>query len=82
MIKTYRKLSVETKAVQYTGENADEILKFMFPDIEPDAEASLETIQTLKEDMKVSKGDWIIQGVNGDFSSCKPDIFLKTYEEV
>jgi len=82
MIKTYRKLPVEIKAVQYTGENADEILKFMFPDIEPDAEASLETIQTLEGDMKVSKGDWIIQGVKGEFYPCKPDIFLKTYEEV
>lgn len=25
------------------------------------------------------KGDWIIRGVNGEFYSCKPDIFVATY---
>ncbi len=28
----------------------------------------------------VSCFDWIIKGVNGEFYSCKPDIFTKTYE--
>ena len=32
--------------------------------------------------MTVSDGDWIIQGVAGEFYPCKPDIFLKTYERV
>ena len=32
--------------------------------------------------MKVSKGDWIICGVEGEFYPCKPDIFAKTYEIV
>ena len=39
-------------------------------------------IGTLEGDMKVSKGDWIIKGVNGEFYPCKPDIFEKTYEKV
>ena len=25
-------------------------------------------------------GDWIIRGENGDFSTCKPDVFAQTYE--
>ena len=27
-------------------------------------------------------GDYIIKDINGEFYSCKPDIFDKTYEEV
>jgi hypothetical protein len=39
-------------------------------------------IHTLEGDMKISKGDYIITGVNGERYPCKPDIFLKTYERV
>ncbi len=39
-------------------------------------------IKTLEGDMKVSIGDFIITGVNGEQYPCKPDIFEKTYEEV
>ena len=39
-------------------------------------------IKTLEGDMKASRGDWIITGVNGEKYPCKPDIFEKTYEEV
>lgn len=37
-------------------------------------------INTLEGGMKVTPGDWIIKGVNGEFYPCKPDIFEKTYE--
>lgn len=40
------------------------------------------TIETLEGRMNVSKGDWIIRGVNGEYYPCKPDIFEKTYEKV
>ncbi len=39
-------------------------------------------IPTLEGEMLASDGDWIIQGVNGEFYPCKPDIFEKTYEAV
>lgn len=39
-------------------------------------------IHILEGDMEASVGDYIIKGVNGEFYSCKPDIFDKTYEEV
>lgn len=39
-------------------------------------------IETLEGIMKVSVGDYIIKGVNGEFYPCKPDIFEKTYERV
>jgi hypothetical protein len=28
----------------------------------------------------VTPGDWIIQGVKGEFYPCKPDIFAATYD--
>lgn len=39
-------------------------------------------IHTLEGDMRVSAGDWVIRGVQGEFYPCKPDIFKATYEEV
>ena len=39
-------------------------------------------IETLEGPMEASPGDWIIQGVNGEFYPCKPDIFAATYEPV
>lgn len=37
-------------------------------------------IRTLEGDMKVSPGDYVIKGVQGEFYPCKPDIFEATYE--
>ena len=39
-------------------------------------------VDTLEGCMKVTEGDYIIKGVNGEFYPCKPDIFEKTYEKV
>lgn len=36
-------------------------------------------IRTLEGDMKVSRDDYIIKGVKGEFYPCKPDIFEQTY---
>lgn len=39
-------------------------------------------IRTLKGDTKVSLGDYIIRGVQGEVYPCKPDIFEASYESV
>ncbi|MFT8351308.1 hypothetical protein [Clostridium saccharoperbutylacetonicum] len=39
-------------------------------------------INTLEGTMTADRGDYIIQGVNGELYPCKPDIFEKTYEKV
>ncbi|MFD4830124.1 hypothetical protein ACFWPV_09755 [Streptomyces uncialis] len=39
-------------------------------------------IRTLEGDMKVSPGDYVIRGVQGEFYPCKPDIFAATYVRV
>jgi hypothetical protein len=37
-------------------------------------------ISTLEGDMAGNYGDWIVQGVKGEFYPCKPDVFAATYE--
>lgn len=39
-------------------------------------------IGTLEGVMRVSLGDYVIRGVQGEFYPCKPDIFEATYEAV
>jgi hypothetical protein len=40
------------------------------------------SIATLEGTMRADWDDWIIQGVQGEFYPCKPDIFDATYEAV
>lgn len=39
-------------------------------------------IKTLEGNHVLTKGDWIIKGVKGEFYPCKPEIFEMTYELV
>ncbi len=39
-------------------------------------------VQTLEGEHIASPGDWIIRGVEGELSPCKPNIFAQTYEPV
>lgn len=39
-------------------------------------------IQTLEETHRISWGDWIIRGIQGELYPCKPEIFDATYERV
>lgn len=75
----FRKKPVVIDAVQWTGENRDEIFQFagrsaFWGDV------TGMVIKTLEGEHKASEGDWIIRGVHGEHYPCKPDIFEKTYE--
>lgn len=77
----YRKKPVVIEAVQYDGFHTGYLNEFCGDKIkEPVGE--LPFICTLEGNMKISKGDFVIKGVNGEFYPCKPDIFEKTYEKV
>lgn len=80
----YRKKPVVIDAVQFTGQNIQEIWdEFGVADIYgPVEDDPCAYIFTLEGKMKVDIGDWVIQGVNGEHYPCKTDIFDKTYEEV
>lgn len=78
----YRKKPVVIEAIQWVGDNFIEIDQFITSYHETYPQAGKVVIATLEGDMVASMGDWIIQGVNGEFYPCKPDIFEKTYEVV
>lgn len=82
----FRKKPVVIDAVQWSGHWADkwdEIHKMGNIKTKPGVmDSNTFYIETLEGDMKVSDGDWVIKGVNGEFYPCKNDIFLKTYEAV
>lgn len=88
MIKKYRKKPVVIEALQFIDE-ADRLVELSeFVDNQDlrvdykDPKNPVLKLDTLEGVMTASIGDYIIKGVNGEFYPCKPDIFLKTYDEV
>ncbi|KNX38082.1 hypothetical protein [Luteipulveratus halotolerans] len=85
----YRKKPVVIDAIQWTGQNADEVLAFTgsaarleSADCHGDGPPYLVAINTLEGRMVAGRDDWIIRGVQGEFYPCKSDIFEATYERV
>lgn len=80
----YVKKPVKVNAWQLTSENIDAGLPdwlnlnivHIFNGGAPFAE-----IETLEGLMRADYGDYIIQGIKGEFYPCKPDIFLATYDK-
>ena len=71
MIKRYRKRPIAIRAVKWTGDNFDEICEFV-----KDQPVTLYkntyglkqlVIETLEGDMYAEVGDYIIQGVHGEY---------------
>lgn len=78
----YRKKSVVIEAIQLTNKNLLEVKQWCNGELVPNAETSGYDlyISTLEGIMHADINDYIIQGVEGEFYPCKPDIFEKTYE--
>lgn len=80
-MKRYRKKPLVIDAVQWNGRDdnarlrdfAGAAVRFYPTQQEPE-------IPTPEGDMFVSRGDWVIKGVKGEFYPCKPDVFAATYE--
>lgn len=77
---SYRKKPVVIDAVQWTGDNFDEVYEFTNETCLWDEGGLGLIIPTLEGDHLARIGDFIIKGVHGEFYPCKPDIFEKTYE--
>jgi hypothetical protein len=75
----YTKIPVTISAVQWTGKNKVEIEEFLDGNENGEFKGDGLFISTLEGTMRASKDDYIIQGINGEFYPCKPDIFAKTY---
>lgn len=96
-VKKYRKKPVVIEAVQLNWSTWGDVCEFLgriigvkspgrnsegFSDTCGEEPPYIElTIPTLEGDHIVKHGDWIIKGVQGEFYSCKPDIFEATYEQ-
>jgi len=78
-IEQWRKKPVVIQAVQYTGENDGDIMNFAGVSCSGHRPDGLH-LTTLEGELHVSKGDFVIKGVKGEFYPCKPDIFESTYE--
>jgi hypothetical protein len=87
----YRKKPVVIEAIQWDGtwDSLDTINAY-YPKLETSGlienkvNKTIQSwyIRTLEGMYCVSKGDYIIKGVKGEFYPCKPDIFELTYEAV
>lgn len=83
MIKAFVKKPVKVQAVQWTGDNYEEIADFI-GHVRSVYHLNEEyvIIETLERGCCLRNGDWIICGVNGEIYLCESDIFEKTYVEV
>jgi hypothetical protein len=89
----YRKKPVVIEAIQWDGNNFDDIKDFADSKVRCPTydeycinvygeDKTTLLIYTLEGTMIASKGDFIIKGVKGEFYPCKPDIFEETYEKI
>jgi hypothetical protein len=88
----FRKKPVMVDALQWTGENWDELCRFardrsgvlVLDGPYPNHDVRVKTLEDGKGESQVehvaSCGDWIVKGVRGEFYAVKPEIFEETYE--
>lgn len=86
----FRKKPVVIEAIQWTGDNFDQlwswgtvddsVLKAKILQAGGGEDPTKLWIKTLEGGHVATIGDWIIKGIKGEFYPCKPDIFAATYE--
>ena len=96
MIQKYRKKPVVIEAIQWNGSNELELKRFAGDSIRIDIVRESESlnegrliykqtdvyVMTLEGETTLSKGSYLVKGINGEYYPCKPDIFDKTYEQI
>lgn len=85
MVKRYKTKPCVIEAIQWTGDNVEEIKEYIGksflgdPIIGSSHNHSI-LILTLEGIMCASENDYIIKGLGGEFYPCKPDVFEKKYK--
>ena len=88
MIKSYKTKPNIKQAIKLSRDKEKFIFDWtngkVYPEVYPEHEGieSIWWVETLEGTMEARNGDYLIKGLGGEFYSCKPDIFEKTYEEV
>ena len=89
IVNYYKKKPVQIAAAQFTNNNEvgssqmDSIIAWVNTNsADPIArhDGTDIYIKTLEGEMRASCGDYIIQGIKGEFYPCKPDIFAASYD--
>jgi hypothetical protein len=79
----FRKLPVVIEAMQWTGDNIEEMWEWAGADhVYWLADTNQLRILTLEGDVRADRWDWVIKGVQQEVYPCKPDILAATYERV
>jgi hypothetical protein len=78
----FRQKLVVIEAIQYTGENDEELIT-CFDELEDvDFYSKYFIFRTLEGSRYVYRGDWIIKEVDGSVSICNESVFEASYEQV
>lgn len=91
--RRFRKVPTEVNAIQFTGHNVTDVTNFVggvnqFYVIDPqDRIADPDIVACVFDKLHstfvgVKIGDWIIEGIKGEFYPCDHEVFEKTYEPV
>jgi hypothetical protein len=89
-INRFRKKPIVISAVQWTGENLTEVADFTGHRFRENGaehwgedDITAEVYDELHDTwVRVKTGQWILQGVKGEFYPCDPQVLNETYEEV
>ncbi len=82
MSNKYRKKPIIIEAVQWNGNNVDEVMSFIKNVASYNVELGTLDIQTLEGTLTILMGDWIIKGVKDNFYVYEREEFVATYERV
>jgi hypothetical protein len=80
IINRYRKKPLDIKALYFTNDTYCKALQWLSREgVHPTEKPEGLLIKTLEGEMLLEKGNYLIQGVEGEFYPCRKDIFEKTY---
>lgn len=84
MINKYETKPCIIRAVQWTGDNLQELIAFGHGDIKfiVKDNKTIPIIETLEGVMEASPLDYLIEGLRGEFYPCKWDVFQKKYKMI
>jgi hypothetical protein len=86
---TYRKKPIDVPAVQWTGDNLDELVNFtncQFSETSEhdragEPELTAEVFDKLHSTwVRLRTGDYVLKGTQGEFYPCARSVFEETYE--
>lgn len=78
----YIKKPIPVEAIQWTGNNFNEIYDFIIGQPIVVTTFNELVISTLEGDMKAPVGSWIIRGPLGEYYPCRQEVFKETYEAI